>query len=208
MFFRIIILCLIAAPATAQVIESVYTNLDTETDCTWTVSEFAEEAAQGGAAVCDGLDGYPVYLGADDARMSIQFGQLSDSAIDWDGFANFNYVNDVVEWRLHDGKPVAAIIRWFVTPWQSEGTFTPPGDTQILVVMSVADPDLPEDKRSSCHVAYIDALANENANVLARQMAFLAASNFQCGVDEAIYVGKVGELVRATEYGDNIRDFE
>lgn len=191
MFFRIVTaLFLISAPATAQVVESVYTNLNFETDCVWSFSEFEEEAAQGGTAVCEGLDGYPVYLSDFDDRQYLNFGPDSDQSDVLGGFVGFNYVNDVVEWRLHDKQPIAVIIRWFVSAYDeaTEGFV----EAQILTVMTVADPALPVDQRFSCPVAYVDALANANANQLARQVAFLAAPNFRCGVDQAIYVGEKG----------------
>jgi len=50
-----------------------------------------------------------------------------------------------------------------------------------------------------CHVAYIDAAANPNANDLAREAADELARDFKCGKDEVKVIGERGravELVR------------
>ena len=53
---------------------------------------------------------------------------------------------------------------------------------QVLVVTKVA-PD------ATCHIAYVDALANKNANELARQAADETAMEFDCANEPRI-VGK------------------
>ena len=44
-----------------------------------------------------------------------------------------------------------------------------------------------------CHVGYVDARANPDANELARKIADENARTFKCGKDKAIVLGKVSE---------------
>ena len=187
MLSRIILaLTLFGSSLAAQEVESVYTNLDMEDDCEWTTGDY-----DGGSAVCAGYGGYPVYLAEGDLRMSAQFGEVAEAHMFHDGFTGFNYVNDVVEWRIEDGVPYATILRWFINYPDADGNNL---EAQTLVVSTVADPAAPAAERTSCHVAYIDALANPDPNQMARQVAHLAAKTFRCGVDVPIYVGQKGEF--------------
>ncbi len=179
--------CLMATQLWAQEVESVYTPLDMDADCEWYDTDM-----MGGRALCTGYSpDYPVNLVEGDLRMGAMFGDIAEAEWFLDGFTPFNYVNDVVEWRVEDGKPYATILRWFITYLDEDGMNV---EGQTLVVSTVADPDKPEDQRVSCHVAYVDALSNPNPNQLSRQIAHLAAKTFRCGVDIPIYVGVKGEL--------------
>lgn len=185
MLYRIIFaFTLLGSSLSAQEVESVYTNLDMENDCEWEVGEY-----ESASAVCAGLGDIPVYVAEGDLRMSVQFGEVAEAHMFHDGFMGFNYVNDVVEWRIEDGKPYATILRWFINFPNDDGDDM---EVQTLVVSTIANPLLPADQQTSCHVAYIDALANANPNQLARQVAHLAAKTFRCGVDVPIYVGERG----------------
>lgn len=189
MFLRIVaisvsLLMLGAMSANAQEVVSVYTSLD---DCEWIESD-----GEGVSAFCTGYEDYTVYAVEVDLRMAVVFGELADYNLWLDGFLTFNYVNDILEWRIENGKAYATILRWFVTLADAEGEMF---EKEILVVSSVADPDLPIAERTSCHVAYVDPSLNVNANQLARQVAHLAARTFRCGVDTPIYVGVIGPSV-------------
>jgi hypothetical protein len=46
-----------------------------------------------------------------------------------------------------------------------------------------------------CHVAYVDAQANPNANELARKAADELARGFNCGEDEVKVIGETGIAV-------------
>ncbi len=61
---------------------------------------------------------------------------------------------------------------------------------QVLVVSTVAN----DDTEQSCIVGMVDARANKNANVLAREIADDIAPTFHCGSGKAIYHGAVGPL--------------
>ena len=45
-----------------------------------------------------------------------------------------------------------------------------------------------------CHVGYVDARANPDANELARKIADQHARTFRCGKDKRVILGKVGDL--------------
>ena len=90
-----------------------------------------------------------------------------------------------------DGKPFAAILRWFIDNPGPDGGSTRESRGEILVVSRVGTADY----GGSCMVALVDAKANPDANALARQMADDTASDFACGMQEPEWVGKRGDLV-------------
>ena len=48
--------------------------------------------------------------------------------------------------------------------------------------------------RQACVVGYVDALANRNANQLARDVADTEAADFICTKDQAVFHGRRGRL--------------
>ena len=93
----------------------------------------------------------------------------------------FNHLGEKIEWRISNAeghwKPFATILRYFTA--HSEGT----GDeSQVLVVTKV-------EEGATCHVAYIDATANADANALAVKAADEKARDFDCE-DDPEYIGK------------------
>lgn len=186
--------CLMAATALAQTVDHAYTDLDLQANCQWADAS-DDEAAMGGTAVCTGYEDYPVHVGEGDLRMFVAYGPAAEPFQFWHSFLQFNHVNNVVEWRLQDGKPFAAILRYFVDN-QTPDTGIPEG--QILVISTVADPAAPPGERNSCVVAYVDALANPQANALAREVADTLAPGFVCGEDEPRYHGERGETAGGT----------
>jgi hypothetical protein len=74
-------------------------------------------------------------------------------------------------------KPFATILRFFTQREEGEA------EGQILVVTKVA-------AGATCHVGYVDALANPDANELARKVADEKAKDFDCATAEPEYVGK------------------
>ena len=93
---------------------SLYSTLDFDKTCQWKAPESEEEAQMGGEAVCDGIEGYPVHFIESDLRQYVTYGQVADPVAFATGFGEWNYVNKTVEWRLEDGRPFAAIHRWFI----------------------------------------------------------------------------------------------
>jgi hypothetical protein len=81
------------------------------------------------------------------------------------------------------GAPFATILRWDVQV--SEQRNAKPG--QALVVTRLGD--------AMCHVGYVDATANRNANELARKLAEEQARNFDCEKDKRLVIGKQGRSI-------------
>ncbi|WP_244530529.1 hypothetical protein [Salaquimonas pukyongi] len=181
-------------PVAAQAADSAYTKLDFDKGCAWKKAESEEEAQMGGEAVCKGLAGYPVHFAESDLRQFLAYGPVTDPFAFPSGFAQWNSVHDTLEWRLEDGKPFATIHRWFIDNINPDtGSAEEARRGQVLVVSTVADPDLPEAERVSCVAGYVDALANRDANVLARIAADDYAAGFRCGIDRPVFHGERGE---------------
>jgi len=164
----------LSVPAIAA--DSVYTTLDLDA-CT--VLERHEESG-GARMVCEGYADTPVYVSEGDLRFDVDYGM--PNAL-WESFGPFNSINDVVEWRTGNGRPHAAILRYFI---DTGITGTNDDKGQALVVAKVAD-----GAQIGCVVAVIDA-AVEQANGVARGAAAMVA-HFQCG-DPPIAIGPQGSL--------------
>jgi hypothetical protein len=136
---------------------------------------------------CKGVDGLVVRIFDVDLRQTVSFGKTVAAAAKEpaaeQGFGPFNHVHDVIEWRMRAGKPFATIQRWFIADNEKPKPDGRPTDVPVLVVIRLSP---------ACHVAYIDASANADANELARQAADEKAAGFTCGKDEATIVGKPG----------------
>ncbi|MEQ9146423.1 MAG: hypothetical protein RLO08_18895 [Parvibaculaceae bacterium] len=101
--------------------------------------------------------------------------------------APFNTLGPKLEWRApntgSDAEPFATIVRYTYQTMNDDGSF---GEGQVLVVSRFRD-------GASCHVAYIDALANANANVMAREVADKYASGGSCPEGGVPVLGRGGE---------------
>lgn len=184
----IMALAIAALPKTILANDSAYTDLDLD-NC-----QTLAEDPMGVSLKCKGYRGEPVYFKEGDLRQSVFYGRVDQELIDggFESFSAFNHVNTKVEWRLgDDGKPFAAILRWFIDNPGPDGGSTRESRGEILVVSRVGTADY----GGSCMVALVDAKANPDANALARQMADDTASDFTCGMQEPEWVGKRGDLV-------------
>lgn len=162
----IAVLCWSGAAAAIQQVKSLYTTIDLS-QC---------EAVAGGGRLCRGLPGYPVYVSERAQKAYLSVGADADrrlAAHQTLGARNTLFdkggQRTTVEWRfvVRDATPVpyATIVRYFT---QGEG-----GQGEVLVVMRVTE-------RDACHVAYVDALANADAIVLARKLADTVARSEAC----------------------------
>ena len=150
----------------AERFRSEYTDVDFE-QCTLITSD-----EMGGTFACPGYKGIPVMIGEGDLRMFVSFGLASTTErAATETLPPFNHLGKKIEWRLMqtDGgfEPVATILRWFTQ--REEGQ----AEGQVLVVTQIK-------MGATCHIAYIDALANSNANELAREAADTLAGEFDC----------------------------
>lgn len=180
---------MLAGAASADgAVSSSYTKLDIRKGCEQTSSNEV-----GGSYLCAGFADYPVHFAEGDLRQSVFFGHVGGWHAEraWESFGQFNYVNETIEWRLKDGKPFATILRWFVENINPDtGAPDDAHRGQVLVVSRVAQPD----DGDGCVVGYVDALANGDANTLARQVADTLAEGFACRTDEPQFHGARGPL--------------
>jgi hypothetical protein len=150
----------------AAELRSEYTDLDIA-QCTMLDSD-----ELGAVWACPGLRGYPVMVAEGDLRMFVSFG-LNPGAEKAAQITlpPFNRLGTKLEWLLDAtddaAPPVATILRWYT---QRE---TGSDEGQVLVVTQLKP-------GATCHIAYIDALANKDANALARQAAEELAGDFDC----------------------------
>ncbi|WP_051334849.1 hypothetical protein [Bradyrhizobium sp. Ai1a-2] len=150
----------------------------------------------GTTQVCPGKSGLVVLITEDDLRETVSVGRdraaaaKEPAAEAW--FAPFNSTEPTVEWRTANGKPFAIIQRWHIADGSDPDKDGRPNTKAMLTVTRLPP-------GAVCHVAYVDAKANPDANQLARKAADESARDFQCGKDQVKIVGQSGravELVR------------
>jgi hypothetical protein len=95
-------------------------------------------------------------------------------------FSGFNSAGDTVEWRIKNGRPVAAIVRWTVSYDPEDSTKT----KTWLVVTKL-------EKNDSCHMAFVEG-AYPKANEKARALADTMPAQFNCKGGTAVYVANPG----------------
>jgi hypothetical protein len=167
-----LILLGLAAPAAAQENQSAYTDLDLD-ECTVFSSD-----DMGSTWTCPGYKGIPVMVAESDLRFFISYGlKMTEERAAEQTLPPFNYPGKRIEWRLGmaDGelKPFATILRYFTQREEGED------EAQVLVVTKL-------EPGAVCHVAYIDATANSDANELARDAADDLAADFDCANEPEI----------------------
>ena len=170
-------LLLCTAPALAQQgLTSAYTDLDLDQCLVLEADDFSVSWA------CPGYKGFPLRVVESDLRFSLSYGFNPDeNAAGAQTLPPFNRLGEKLEWRLSNERgyffPIATIVRYHTADAE-----TGEDKGQVLVVSQIA-------QANSCHIAYVDALANENANELARQAAD-RAGDFDCANDEPEVIGE------------------
>ncbi|MES0812731.1 hypothetical protein ABLO27_24780 [Roseibium sp. SCPC15] len=166
--------------AEAAEITSTYTKIRLQ-DCSQT-EPASKEGTFGGSWECSGFQGQKVYVAEGDLRMFVSFGpSAAREPAAAQTLPNFNTINETLEWRLRDGVAFATILRWFPTLDDS-------GKTGSVLIVTQLDPG-----GAICQIARIDAQANKNANVLARNVADRLAGKHDCSRGPLIE-GKPGVL--------------
>ena len=165
-------LAVLATPAHAA-FNSAYTDLNLDECLVLDADDF------GASWACPGYKGYPLMVSEGDLRFSLAYGfNPSDN---WQTLPPFNRLGEKLEWRLSNDlgrwMPIATIVRYHTADPE-----TGEDKGQVLVVTQLVE-------GNTCHVAYIDAVANANANELAREAAD-ASGDFDCANDEVEIIGR------------------
>lgn len=155
-------------PALATDIDSAYTDVDLA-DCT-----ILQADDFGASWACPGYRGMPVYVAEGDLRFFVSYGFYApDKKAARQTLPPFNRMGQKIEWRVTnasgDWLPFATILRFITEKTDGEGNYT---EGEILVVTKLGEEEV-------CHTAYIDALANVDANQMARDAAD-RAPDFDC----------------------------
>lgn len=163
-----------ASPALAG-FNSAYTDLDLDQCLVLEADDF------GASWSCPGYKGYPLMVQEGDLRFALQYGfNVDANPFGFQTLPPFNYLGAKLEWRLSNAlgrwMPIATIVRYHTADPET-------GDDkgQVLVVTQLVE-------GNTCHIAYIDALANGNANEMARDAAD-AAGTFDCANDTVEMIG-------------------
>ncbi|WOF74421.1 hypothetical protein QMT40_002073 [Parvibaculaceae bacterium PLY_AMNH_Bact1] len=101
----------------------------------------------------------------------------------------FNNLGPKLEWRASataGAEPFATIVRYTYQQMTDDGSYS---NGQVLVVSRFRNGD-------SCHVAYVDALANANANEMAREVADKYATGGSCPDGAVPVIGRGGDEFR------------
>jgi hypothetical protein len=165
-----------AAPSLADgLFESAYTKLDLAA-CR-SEPPNPDDPVAGGTWWCEGYGGIPVRVAEGDLRFLVSFGaNAAEEPAAGETLPAFNTIGTTLEWRLERDRsngsltPVATILRYFTDSGTGE-------KGQVLVVTKLGAPG------QVCHIGYVDALLNREANVTARQVAEQVAAGFVCGQD-------------------------
>jgi hypothetical protein len=178
----VVLLLLVSAEAAlAQTYESAYTTLDLS-QCQQQPLD-PEDPVGGGIWWCEGYGGTPVRVAEGDLRYLVSFGaNAATETAAGQTLPQFNRIHTTLEWRLAvspaDGRrsPIATILRYFTDNGGAR-------EGQVLVVTKLGGAG------QVCHIGYVDALLNPDANVLARQVAESVAPQFICGQHSPGYYG-------------------
>lgn len=129
---------------------------------------------------CPGYAGISVLVSESDGRISIAYGVAGPAELGLgQTLPEFNTVGETLEWRVDGaGTPYATILRYLIDPGDG-GT-----RGEVLVVTRLGNP--------YCHIAYVDALANTDANALARRAGDLFARSFDCDFNTPVWIGLGG----------------
>lgn len=172
---RLILSLVLAAGFSAPAVSAEYSSTYTKIILEQCLREppVPDDPLQSAIWWCEGYAGMPVRVAEGDLRYLISYGVNAAAEIAaGQTLPQFNTINETLEWRLDGaGRAFATILRFFTEGDGQKG--------QILVVTKLGGPG------QVCHVGYVDALVNRDANVIARQVADNLSPGFVCGRDTA-----------------------
>jgi hypothetical protein len=171
-------------------IKSRFTTIELKT------CQSAKINPDGGAWICKGLSGYPVYVADGDLRQFISFGPVGQARrAATQTLKAFSSIftpkrsRATVEWRFRrtDGRdvPYATIVRFYTTSGAAKDNDGDGARGEVLIVTKVTPTD-------ACQLAHIDARANPDAIILARSAADELSAEFDCKTDQPRIVGATG----------------
>ena len=166
-----VLLILFAAPNLAA---AANTSAYTKFDLAKCAKLDAGNAGEGdsGSWLCKGYGNLKIYFAEGDLRGLMSFGKAPQKhCAALQTFGGFNSASTTIEWRLNNGKPIAAIQRWTVS-YDSEDS----AKTKTWLVVTKIEPN------NSCHMAVVEG-AYPNANAKAREMADQLSTTFKCETD-------------------------
>jgi hypothetical protein len=121
-----------------------------------------------------GPNGWPVTMLSADARTTVWFGRQVAGANASEALGGaFADPHGVIEWRLLDGRPFAAIQRYYLN------------DRQVLTVHRL-QPD-----GTSCVAAVVPVRPGHDANAEAAEIADAIGPAFRCGRDNLAVIGNL-----------------
>jgi hypothetical protein len=122
---------------------------------------------------CAGYDGIAVRVHEGDLRFFVSYGDDAENEYARsETLPAFNTIGEKLEWRIDNGRAVATILRFHADTGDGNTT------RSYLVVTKLGGPG------DICQMARVDAVANSNANEIARRIADEEAASFRCGSDE------------------------
>jgi hypothetical protein len=162
-----------AQPALAA-FDSAYTDINLDQCLLLNADDF------GASWACPGYRGYPLRIAEGDLRFLIGYGfNINDEPVGPQTLPPFNTLGPRMEWRLSNATgrffPIATIVRYRLDKSEEREA------GEVLVVTQLVE-------GNTCHIAYVDARANSNANELARAAAD-ASGDFDCTSDEVEIIG-------------------
>ena len=170
--------------ASAQVsshgVTAVYTRIDDvrayKTGLCRTTKSWGEDIQPVVVQSCPrGPNGWPVTMFSADARVSVWFGRQAQNGTTISAAleSGFGDPHSVIEWRLAEGRPFAAIHRYFFD------------DRQVLTIHRL-QPD-----GTSCVAAVIPVRRDHDANREASEIADAIGPSFRCGRDKLAVIGRL-----------------
>jgi hypothetical protein len=166
--------------AGAEEISSVYTELDFAKCKDATPDDMKD---YGSISICPGQDGIDVRVAEGDLRMFVSYGpNAATQTAAYETVSRFNSIGETLEWRGAKAagrwSPFATILRF---KWEVDGE---KGSTLVVTKLGADD---------ACHVAYVEAAGNPQANEQARAIADRDARAFRCKIDKAKSYGTAGD---------------
>jgi hypothetical protein len=179
-FFAISISSSASAQLSSKTVTAVYTKIDdvraNKYGLCRTTKSWGEDVQLVVVQSCPrGPNRWPVTMFSADARVSVWFGRQSKNGTTVNAALEgaFADPHSVIEWRILDGRPFAAIHRYFLE------------DRQALVIHRL-QPD-----GTSCVAAVVPVRHGHDANMEASEIADAIGPSFRCDRDKLAVVSRL-----------------